>query len=107
MSGQACDIHDFCCRTGSRSGWSDDDCNPLTTEQWPSDDQAIANRIAVSMDSWGYPIGLFACNRWVTAETWYPASALIEMLDWFAVDHAYPCWPVNLWLSTIFKLFRP
>ena len=80
---------------------------PQARERWPRGDQAIAHLIAISMDSWGYPIGLFACNRWVTGETWYPASAVIEMLDSFSVDHAYPSWPVNLWLSAMFKLFRP
>ncbi|TWC35697.1 hypothetical protein FBY03_110116 [Pseudomonas sp. SJZ079] len=58
------------------------------------------------MDSWGYPIGLLACNRWVAGAIWYPAPALIEMLDWFSVDHAYPSWPGKLWLSAMFKLFR-
>lgn len=24
----------------------------------------------------------------------------------FAVDHAYPSWPVNRWISAMFKLFR-
>ncbi|WP_025166378.1 DUF6969 family protein [Pseudomonas taeanensis] len=81
--------------------------DPLATEQWPSGDRAIAHLIAVSMDAWGYPIGLFACNRWVTGETWYPASAVIQMLDSFSIDHAYPSWPVNLWLSAMLKLFRP
>ena len=33
------------------------------------------------MDGWGEPIGLFATNRWVTGETWYPAGAVIRMLD--------------------------
>lgn len=31
--------------------------------------RAIAQLIAVSMDAWGQPIGLFVGNRWVTGET--------------------------------------
>jgi hypothetical protein len=33
----------------------------------------VCHRIAVSMDRSGWPIGLFATNRWVTGETWYAA----------------------------------
>jgi hypothetical protein len=29
------------------------------------------------------------------------------MLDRFRIDHAYPSWPVNLWLGAMFVLFRP
>jgi hypothetical protein len=29
------------------------------------------------------------------------------MLDAFRVDHAYPSWPVNRWLSAMFVLYRP
>lgn len=84
---------------------------PLTaaqaSEPWPQGDEAIAHLIGVSMDAWGQPIGLFACNRWVTGETWYPAEAVQQMLPAFSVDHAYPSWPANLWLSALLKLFRP
>jgi hypothetical protein len=33
----------------------------------------VCHLIAVSMDRSGWPIGLFATNRWVTGETWYAA----------------------------------
>ena len=29
------------------------------------------------------------------------------MLDSFVIDHAYPSWPVNRWLSAMVVLFRP
>ncbi len=29
------------------------------------------------------------------------------MLDRFEIDHAYPSWPVNLWITAMFRLFRP
>jgi hypothetical protein len=80
---------------------------PLASEPWPSGDQAISHLIAISMDAWGWPIGLFATNRWVTDETWYPAESVIEMLGCFSVDHAYPSWPVNRWVSGMLQLFRP
>ncbi|NCN88809.1 MAG: hypothetical protein GW936_05150, partial [Gallionella sp.] len=62
---------------------------------------------AIAMDSYGYPTGLFTTNRWVTAEAWYPAEQIIQMLDRFVIDHAFPSWPLNRWISAMFVLFRP
>lgn len=80
---------------------------PEASEPWPSGDETIAHLIAVSMDAWGQPIGLFACNRWVTGETWYPAEAVKQILPRFSIDHAHPSWPTNLWLTALLQLFRP
>ncbi|GAA3528791.1 DUF6969 family protein [Zobellella aerophila] len=80
---------------------------PGASEPWPRGEQAIAHLVAISMDGWGYPVGLFACNRWVTGESWYPAEAVISLLDSFVIDHANPSWPVNIWLSNMLVLFRP
>ncbi len=76
-------------------------------EAWPAGDQAIAHLVAISMDADGQPLSLFTVNRWVTAEAWYPADAVIRMLDTFRIDHAYPSWPVNRWLTAMLRLFRP
>jgi hypothetical protein len=80
---------------------------PLETEPWPQGDDAISHLIAISMDAWGEPIGLFATNRWVTAETWYCADDVIGLLDRFAIDHAWPSWPTNRWLGAMLRLYRP
>ena len=77
------------------------------TEPWPEGDQAIAHLIAISMDAYGFPIGLFAPNRWVAGDTWYPVDELIAMLDRFRIDHAYPSWPANRWIGAMLALFRP
>ncbi len=77
------------------------------SEPWPEGEQAIAHLIGISMDAYGYPIGLFAPNRWVCGDTWYPADELIGMLDRFRVDHAFPSWPVNRWIGAMVALFRP
>lgn len=77
------------------------------TDPWPQGDQALSHLVAIAMDAYGYPTGLFTVNRWVTAEAWYPAEQVIRMLDCFVVDHAYPSWPVNRWLSAMFILYRP
>jgi len=76
-------------------------------EIWPTGDESISHLIAISMDAFGRPISLFAVNRWVSAEAWYPAEDVIRMLDRFAVDHAFPSWPVNRWIGAMLRLFRP
>lgn len=76
-------------------------------EPWPSGTEALSHLITISMDAYGRPIGLFAVNRWVTAETWYAAHDVIRMLDHFEIDHAFPSWPVNRWITAMVRLFRP
>ena len=77
------------------------------SEPWPTGDEALSHLIAISMDAYGLPFGLFAVNRWVTAEAWYDAEDVIRMLDRFVIDHAFPSWPVNRWIGAMIKLFRP
>ena len=74
---------------------------------WPSGENAVAHLIAISMDKRGHPTHLFTTNRWVTGETWYPAGDVLRMLDRFVIDHAYPSWPTNRWLTAMLVLFRP
>lgn len=77
------------------------------SRDWPSGDKALAHIIAISMDKKGQPLGLFTTNRWVTGETWYPAEHVATMIDHFSVDHAYPSWPTNRWVTAILRLFKP
>ena len=77
------------------------------TDPWPLSDEALSHLIAIAMDSYGYPTNLFTVNRWVTAEAWYLAEQVIQMLDHFVIDHAYPSWLVNRWISAMFVLYRP
>jgi len=76
-------------------------------EAWPEGDAQLAHLIAISMDGYGFPIGLFTPNRWVVDDAWFSATDLIRMLDAFRVDHAYPSWPVNRWIGAMMVLFRP
>ena len=76
-------------------------------ESWPEGDEQLAHLIAISMDDFGYPVGLFAPNRWVVDDAWFGAEDLIRMLDRFGIDHAFPSWPVNRWIGAMFVLFRP
>lgn len=85
-------------------------CAPVPDAQgrdWPAGDAALSHLVAVSMDRFGNPTGMFTTNRWVTAETWYPAAHVIRMLPHFAIDHAWPSWPTNRWLTAMTRLFRP
>lgn len=67
----------------------------------------ICHLIAVSTDADGQAVGLFTTNRWVTAEDWYAAEDVIAMLDRFEMDVAPPSWPVNVWLTSLVRLFKP
>lgn len=98
-------FHTFLRRPGSLVGTAPVDFP--ASEPWPQGDDEIAHLIAISMDAYGWPIGLFATNRWVTGETWFRASDVIRMLDHFRIDHAYPSWPVNRWIGAMVALYRP
>lgn len=76
-------------------------------EPWPQGKDSLSHLIGISMDAYGFPIGLFATNRWVTAEAWYKAEDVVGMLDSFNIDHTWPSWPVNIWISSMLVLFRP
>ncbi|MBI4205114.1 MAG: hypothetical protein HY527_08815 [Betaproteobacteria bacterium] len=80
---------------------------PLSTAEPGDAGDDITHLIAISMDAYGWPVGLFATNRWVTGEAWYPAEDVVALLPHFQIDHAYPSWPVNRWIGAMLVLFRP
>lgn len=93
-----------------RAGGMPEGCTPIpeaASRNWPAGDKALSHLVAISMDKFGTPTGLFTTNRWVTADTWYPAADVIRMLPHFAIDHAAPSWPTNRWLTAMVVLFRP
>jgi len=75
--------------------------------KWETGADAVSQVICISMSNPGFPIGLFATNRWVTGETWYKSSDVISMLEHWTIDHAYPNLAVNHWITGMMKLFRP
>lgn len=77
------------------------------SEPWPDGPEALSHLIGISMDAYGFPIGLFTTNRWVTDEAWYNAADVMQLLERFRIDHAAPSWPVNRWINAMFVLFRP
>ena len=75
--------------------------------EWPTGTDVVSHIISISMNNPGFPIGLFATNRWVTGENWYRASDVITMLDNWQIDHAFPNLAVNQWITGMMKLFKP
>lgn len=71
------------------------------------DNDALSHLIAISMNKAGFPARFFTVNRWVTGETWYHADDVIRMLERFEIDLALPSWPVNVWITNVFRLYRP
>ena len=71
----------------------------------PNDE--LTHLVGISMNRQGFPIRLFTTNRWVTGETWYTCDDVLSILDVFEMDHAYPSWPVNIWITAMLRLFRP
>jgi hypothetical protein len=98
-------FHTFLRKPGLALGRAPLTCTAVKQNEGGDDD--VAHLIAISMDAYGWPIGLFATNRWATGETWYPADDVISMLSHFRIDHAYPSWPVNRWISAMIVLYRP
>lgn len=76
-------------------------------EPWPHGDEALLHLIGISMSKTGFPVGLFATNRWVTGGTWYPAGDVIRMLELFSINHEYPSWQVNRWISAMIRFYYP
>ena len=70
-------------------------------------DDALSHLVAISMDPKGFPIKLFTTNRWLTGVIWYAGGDVCRLLPYFAIDHAQPSWPVNVWITNMLVLFRP
>ena len=86
------------------------DCRPVPQSEadfMKERDDKLSHLIAISMNGAGYPIGLFTTNRWITADNWYTADDVIKMLGHFEMDLAWPSWPVNIWVTSMLRLFRP
>ncbi len=75
--------------------------------EWPKDSEELTHFAAISMDKLGYPTHLFTTHRWVSGECWYDGGDVIAMLDRFNIDHAWPSWPTNRWITAMLRLFRP
>ena len=74
---------------------------------WPTGNDVLSHIIGISMEKKGYPTHLFTTNRWVTGENWFRAEDVIEMSRMFLMDHSWPSWPTNRWITAVVKLFHP
>lgn len=96
--------------TFMRAGGMASDMKPVANNgnvKWETGADAVSQVICISMNKPGFPISLFATNRWVTGETWYSASDVVSMLDSWHIDHAFPNLAVNHWITGMMQLFRP
>jgi hypothetical protein len=80
---------------------------PVAQPNQGGNNDKLSHLIGIAMDRNGMPSRLFTTNRWVTGETWYAAADVCAMLDGFGIDMARPSWPLNRWISAMFRLFRP
>lgn len=80
---------------------------PVAQPNQGGNNDQLSHLVAIAMDEAGVAVRLFTTNRWVTGETWYAAEDACAMLDRFVVDLARPSWPLNRWLSAMFRLFNP
>ena len=67
----------------------------------------LSHIVAITMDKMGRPYNLFTTNRWVTGENWYKAEDVISMNRHFEIDHSWPSWPANRWITATMRLFQP
>ena len=67
----------------------------------------LVHLVAISMDVWGMPQALFSINHWVSGGRWQDAGKTLELLGRYRVEHAYPSWMVNRWITAMLRLFHP
>ncbi len=63
--------------------------------------------VGIAMDRNAAPLRFFTTNRWVTGETWYPATDVAAMLDRFALGPVPPSPLLNRWVAGMLGLYRP
>ncbi len=98
-------FHTFLRPKGMPAGMTPAPVSDTTLPENPDDH--LSHLIAISMTSTALPFRLFTVNRWVTGEVWYSAADVAAMIDRFEIDHTWPSWPVNRWISAMVRLFKP
>lgn len=63
--------------------------------------------LAIGVDARGMPCRLFTTNRWVTDETWLPASQVLTLAEQVAATVATADEPVERWLRAQLGVFAP
>ncbi|HQS84992.1 MAG: hypothetical protein B7Y25_08535 [Alphaproteobacteria bacterium 16-39-46] len=75
---------------------------PVDSETLP-----LTHIVAISMNAYGIPQGLFTVNHWVTDGIWEDAPTVESFLGNFLIDHAQPSWVVNRWINSMLRLYEP
>ncbi len=86
------------------------DVHPVPLPDFEPPEEAgdlLCHLIGISVNAEGQLRELFTTNRWVTAEHWFRAEAVIQLLPAFRVCHAHPSWPLNRWLDAVVSAFSP
>ncbi len=74
----------------------------------PQAEGEFTHIMALSMNTQGFPIGVFATNGWVTDEKIQPAHQILQRLDeQWEINRARPSWLVAQWLNAMVTLLRP
>lgn len=73
----------------------------------PSKKQGSVHLVAVSTDAKGRPMRLFLPTTKHTNNRYCSYKEISKYLDRFRVDHAYPSWVCNQYLSALVQLFYP
>lgn len=77
-------------------------------EPAPGDtDAAPSHVVGLAMDSSGRLLRLFTTNGWVTGESWRAGDAIAAELDRFAIATDAARADLDLWLSSVVRLYRP
>lgn len=63
--------------------------------------------VAIGVDARGMPCRLFTTNRWVTGETWLPASRVLTLAEQIAAAPIAANDPVERWLHAQLGVFAP
>lgn len=71
------------------------------------DDGRFWHLAGISLDDRGRATRLFTTNRWVTAEAWAPAAAMLPKLDAFALECRGRLAPVARWIQAMIRFYRP
>lgn len=73
----------------------------------PSKTEGSVHLVAVSTDAKGRPMRLFLPSTKNTGQRYCSYTEISKYLDKFRVDHAYPSWVCNQYLSALVQLFYP
>ncbi len=74
----------------------------------PQAEGEFTHIMALSMNTQGFPIGVFATNGWVTDEKMQPAHQILQRIDeHWEINRVRPSWLVAQWLNAMMTLLRP